>query len=89
MNKTVTMWVAGLISFAFSILTGITMFAFNRTASGNDRIKDELSKKADKTYVDQQLDKKVDKEAFNIVVKNTEETREDVRMILKLLNEKK
>lgn len=65
MNKTVTMWVAGLISFIFSLLTAITMYAFSRSANGSDKIKEEISRKADKTYVDHQdkiLDEKINRE---------------------------
>lgn len=54
MNKTVVWWQVAIFTFLLNIVTGLVILSFTRGANGYDKTKEEITKKADKTYVDQQ-----------------------------------
>lgn len=92
MNKTVTMFQSALIAFAFSMITALTMYAITRNANNSDKTKEQISLKADKTYVDKQDDdiKRQVNEVKIDLSQSVEVIRTDVREIRNiLLNQKK
>lgn len=45
-----------LVTFALQIIGGLVLYSFTRAYSADDKTKEEIKLKADKTYVDKQDD---------------------------------
>lgn len=55
MNKPAPWWLAILLSFAFSVVSGVIVLGFTRSANGYDKVKADIEKRAPYDYVDKQI----------------------------------
>ena len=55
MNKPAPWWLAILLSFAFSVVSGVIVLGFTRSANGYDKVKADIEKCTPYEYVDKQI----------------------------------
>lgn len=91
MNKPAPWWLAILLSFAFSVISGVIVLGFTRSANGYDKVKADIEKCAPYEYVDKQdlklekqIDKKADKEVVEMMKDDIKDIKENTRLILNM-----
>jgi tRNA A37 threonylcarbamoyladenosine dehydratase len=92
MDKQMKLWQMFLSNILVGAITGLIILAFTRAGDKVDKNDETIKSLAPYTYVDDrdgklqtELEKKVDKESFQLLIKATDDMKNDVRDIKNFL----